>query len=121
RKPTKESCSHAPKGPGSRTNRCLWARCRVDHLKSTGPCPLCFTVTWVSEMKKAVITGITGQDGSYLTEFLLSKGYNVYGFKRGSTRPRAAKCTATRQVRRASIRRSSHAALMRRPRSTRTG
>ena len=32
--------------------------------------------------KKALITGITGQDGSYLTEFLLSKGYEVHGIKR---------------------------------------
>ncbi|HLK62882.1 MAG TPA: GDP-mannose 4,6-dehydratase [Bryobacteraceae bacterium] len=33
-------------------------------------------------MKKAVITGLTGQDGSYLAEFLLSKGYEVHGLKR---------------------------------------
>ncbi len=33
-------------------------------------------------MKKALITGITGQDGSYLTEFLLKKGYEVHGIKR---------------------------------------
>lgn len=33
-------------------------------------------------MKKALITGITGQDGSYLTEFLLSKGYEVHGMIR---------------------------------------
>ncbi|MFD3448183.1 GDP-mannose 4,6-dehydratase [Microbacteriaceae bacterium 4G12] len=33
-------------------------------------------------MKKALITGITGQDGSYLAEFLLEKGYKVYGLKR---------------------------------------
>ncbi len=33
-------------------------------------------------MKKALITGITGQDGSYLAEFLLNKGYLVYGIKR---------------------------------------
>ncbi|MGH7422970.1 MAG: GDP-mannose 4,6-dehydratase [Candidatus Methylomirabilales bacterium] len=33
-------------------------------------------------MKRALITGITGQDGSYLTEFLLSKGYEVYGLIR---------------------------------------
>ena len=33
-------------------------------------------------MPKALITGITGQDGSYLGEFLLSKGYEVYGIKR---------------------------------------
>ncbi len=32
--------------------------------------------------KKALITGITGQDGSYLTEFLLDKGYEVYGMVR---------------------------------------
>jgi GDPmannose 4,6-dehydratase len=37
-------------------------------------------------MKKALITGITGQDGSYLAEFLLSKGYEVHGIiRRGST------------------------------------
>ena len=34
------------------------------------------------KMKKALITGITGQDGSYLAEFLLSKGYEVHGIKR---------------------------------------
>tara|TARA_B110000003_G_scaffold228021_1_gene229434 strand:- start:8396 stop:9523 length:1128 start_codon:yes stop_codon:yes gene_type:complete len=33
-------------------------------------------------MKVALITGITGQDGSYLTEFLLEKGYKVHGIKR---------------------------------------
>ena len=33
-------------------------------------------------MKKALITGITGQDGSYLAELLLEKGYNVYGIMR---------------------------------------
>lgn len=37
-------------------------------------------------MKKALITGITGQDGSYLTEFLLDKGYEVHGIiRRAST------------------------------------
>ncbi len=37
-------------------------------------------------MKTALITGITGQDGSYLAEFLLEKGYKVYGLlRRGST------------------------------------
>ena len=36
-------------------------------------------------MKKALITGITGQDGSYLTEFLLNKGYVVHGIKRRSS------------------------------------
>jgi GDPmannose 4,6-dehydratase len=33
-------------------------------------------------MKRALITGVTGQDGSYLAEFLLSKGYEVHGIKR---------------------------------------
>ncbi len=33
-------------------------------------------------MKKALITGITGQDGAYLAEFLLGKGYEVHGIKR---------------------------------------
>src|SRR5690606_18723856 len=33
-------------------------------------------------MKRALITGITGQDGAYLAEFLLAKGYEVHGIKR---------------------------------------
>lgn len=36
-------------------------------------------------MKKALITGITGQDGAYLAEFLLKKGYKVHGIKRRSS------------------------------------
>lgn len=36
-------------------------------------------------MKTALITGITGQDGAYLAELLLSKGYNVHGIKRRSS------------------------------------
>jgi len=36
-------------------------------------------------MKKALVTGITGQDGSYLAEFLLNKGYEVYGIIRRSS------------------------------------
>ena len=36
-------------------------------------------------MKKALITGITGQDGAYLAELLLSKGYEVHGLKRRSS------------------------------------
>ena len=38
-----------------------------------------------SYMKKALITGVTGQDGSYLSEFLLSKGYEVHGVIRRSS------------------------------------
>ncbi|MBP7678013.1 MAG: GDP-mannose 4,6-dehydratase, partial [Thermoanaerobaculia bacterium] len=36
-------------------------------------------------MKKALVTGITGQDGSYLTELLLEKGYEVHGLVRRSS------------------------------------
>lgn len=42
--------------------------------------------------KKALITGCTGQDGSYLAELLLSKGYKVYGLKRRTSTP------ATRRI-----------------------
>ena len=35
--------------------------------------------------KRALITGITGQDGSYLAEFLLEKNYEVHGIKRRSS------------------------------------
>ena len=38
-----------------------------------------------NEVKRALITGVTGQDGAYLTEFLLSKGYEVHGVKRRSS------------------------------------
>ena len=38
-------------------------------------------------MKRALITGITGQDGSYLAELLLAKGYEVYGLTRRSSTP----------------------------------
>lgn len=37
------------------------------------------------EMKRALITSVTGQDGSYLAEFLLDKGYEVYGMIRRSS------------------------------------
>jgi GDPmannose 4,6-dehydratase len=36
-------------------------------------------------MKKALVTGITGQDGSYLAELLLQKGYDVHGIVRRSS------------------------------------
>jgi len=39
----------------------------------------------INEKKKALITGITGQDGSYLAHFLLDKGYEVYGMYRRSS------------------------------------
>ncbi len=40
-------------------------------------------------MKKALITGITGQDGLYLAELLISKGYQVWGMVRGQNNPKA--------------------------------
>ncbi|MBR2199939.1 MAG: GDP-mannose 4,6-dehydratase, partial [Bacteroidales bacterium] len=39
----------------------------------------------MSEKKIALITGVTGQDGSYLSEFLLAKGYEVHGVIRRSS------------------------------------
>ena len=39
-------------------------------------------------MPSALITGITGQDGLYLSELLLSKGYEVYGLIRGQNNPK---------------------------------
>lgn len=39
----------------------------------------------MAKQKKALITGVTGQDGSYLAEFLLEKGYKVYGVQRRSS------------------------------------
>lgn len=43
------------------------------------------TIVKSKHMKKALITGITGQDGAYLAEFLLKKGYEVHGVKRRSS------------------------------------
>ena len=40
-------------------------------------------------MKRALITGITGQDGLYLSELLLAKGYEVFGLIRGQNNPKA--------------------------------
>ena len=45
-------------------------------------------------MKRALITGITGQDGLYLSELLLEKGYEVYGLIRGQNNPKAAMVAA---------------------------
>ena len=39
-------------------------------------------------MPTAMITGVTGQDGLYLSELLLSKGYEVYGLVRGQNNPK---------------------------------
>jgi GDPmannose 4,6-dehydratase len=45
------------------------------------------------ESRSALITGITGQDGMYLAEFLLSKGYEVHGLLRGQNNPKASLLT----------------------------
>jgi GDPmannose 4,6-dehydratase len=53
-------------------------RLELDTLKDTNP----EKENNVIRKKRALITGLTGQDGSYLAEFLLSKGYEVYGMHR---------------------------------------
>jgi GDPmannose 4,6-dehydratase len=47
----------------------------------------CPAINWLSVPKRALITGITGQDGSYLTELLLEQGYDVVGIVRRSSAP----------------------------------
>ena len=55
-------------------------------------------------MKKAIITGITGQDGSYLAELLLAQGYQVHGMvRRSSTETFERKRLQRRVIRRFSI------------------
>jgi len=54
----------------------------AEHLSSAPDCVPCPTV---SEARCALITGITGQDGSYLAELLLEKGYDVHGMVRRSS------------------------------------
>jgi len=49
-------------------------------------------------MKKALITGITGQDGSYLAEFLLARGYEVHGIVRRSSSANTHRIDAALQV-----------------------
>lgn len=49
-------------------------------------------------MKKALITGITGQDGSYLAEFLINKGYEVHGVVRRSTMETLTKMSNLKNV-----------------------
>ena len=48
----------------------------------------------MSEPKRALITGITGQDGIYLGELLLDKGYEIYGLVRGESNPKLAEVQA---------------------------
>lgn len=58
---------------------------RTNHRQYVQP-PAFFVSLWFEIMaKKALITGVTGQDGAYLAELLLSKGYEVHGIKRRSS------------------------------------
>jgi len=50
-----------------------------------------FRTRTLPPMPKAFITGITGQDGQHLAEFLHGKGYDVYGMVKGQNNPRAAR------------------------------
>src|SRR6056297_756228 len=61
---------------------CLWGNDR--RITAQAPCPSTARPQQSDESmtKTALITGITGQDGSYLAEFLLEKGYEVHGIKR---------------------------------------
>jgi len=56
-------------------------------MRKSRNCAPCLTThnTYEGIMKKALITGITGQDGAYLAELLLEKGYEVHGVKRRSS------------------------------------
>src|SRR5262249_55138942 len=65
-------------GPGVRGGDRRAALARFLSLLGTG---FCRTIP----MKKAFLTGITGQDGSYLAELLLAKGYEVHGLIRRSS------------------------------------
>src|SRR6185369_8385298 len=59
---------------------------RVSYSKKNGTIQACSICRLAKSMKKALITGITGQDDSYLAELLLEKGYEVHGLiRRAST------------------------------------
>ncbi len=47
-------------------------------------------------MKRALITGVTGQDGAYLSQFLLNKGYKVFGTYRRLSTPNFLEITILR-------------------------
>jgi len=55
------------------------------HLVLSGAAISCVQVGMEKKMKKALITGVTGQDGAYLAELLIQKGYEVHGIKRRSS------------------------------------
>src|SRR5690606_4271268 len=52
----------------------------------------CMGRVWEDPLaRRALITGITGQDGSYLAEYLLEQGYEVWGLVRGQANPRVSR------------------------------
>lgn len=57
----------------------------LEERTTSKPATRAARIRWLIAMKKALITGITGQDGSYLAELLLSKGYQVNGIMRRSS------------------------------------
>jgi GDPmannose 4,6-dehydratase len=78
--PQGEKCVYRPKTP----NPQILKSSNPQISKSPNLHILILIPTFVP-MKKALITGITGQDGAYLAEFLLKKGYEVHGIKRRSS------------------------------------
>lgn len=71
-------------GGGLHPSNAGMARKQGAQPNSTSPANRCIEAK-VDTMKKALITGITGQDGSYLAELLLAKGYEVHGLIRRSS------------------------------------
>ena len=65
----------------------------------------------------ALITGVTGQDGAYLAEFLLNKGYRVHGIRRRSSSFNTARVEHIYQDRKSTRLNSSHIPLSRMPSS----
>lgn len=71
--------------PATERERCYVGRSMNPLVSDGAPHPSCLKVNPRSRenaVKKALITGITGQDGSYLAEFLLDRDYEVHGIKR---------------------------------------
>jgi GDPmannose 4,6-dehydratase len=72
--------------PGAKRDALRTCRKKVDEIILLPIVGCRFSGTAKCEMKKALITGITGQDGSYLADLLLAKGYEVHGIiRRAST------------------------------------
>lgn len=67
------------------TNKEEWMRAYIEKHKDVLPLPKDIKDMFVPGKKRALITGVTGQDGAYLSEFLLKAGYEVHGIKRRSS------------------------------------